>query len=310
MWRFYVSEERAIPYMPILGVAYAIYYVLPLFHTRPFFLAAVGPDVGFRAVEYASKLVFLGVVSLMIGAYGTGGVIKKLGRVRRELDFDRALPVLAVVSVISFVVRVLTSKNANMGSAAEFFIVVDRWGEAALSVFLVAWARGRAHAWHKIFALTSSLALVGSGLATGLLSQAVFPIVGFVLVYSWEKRRIPWGFLLLRALVVAAFHLSKAQFRATDWAGADHPEHAHNALTNLGDFLSITYEQLTSGDITVDDGEAANASRTNALAYMAIVAGETPRSVPYWEGYTYADVLWHFIPRVIVPENPAPRFGQ
>jgi hypothetical protein len=78
----------------------------------------------------------------------------------------------------------------------------------------------------------------------------------------------------------------------------------------LTSFVSITLENAAEGRLGVDNIVEANESRFDLLSEMALVVAQTPESVPYWGGYTYSDLVWHLIPRVLVPDKPAPSMGQ
>jgi hypothetical protein len=67
---------------------------------------------------------------------------------------------------------------------------------------------------------------------------------------------------------------------------------------------------LENGHISPDDVADSGESRIDTLSTMAIVVDETPQRIPYWEGYTYSDLLWRIVPRFLLPNKPSPVMGQ
>ncbi|MCL2448199.1 MAG: hypothetical protein FWD17_04570 [Polyangiaceae bacterium] len=307
-WSFYRSRRPMIPYMMLVGIAYAVYFVLPVASERPFFSSSRLRDVGFGSVEYAGEIASVGITAMMFGAFATKGIIGRLPRLEREIDLDRALPFLAIAGVLSLVLRVF-GFSARLGSLGQFAIIGQRVGELSMSLLFLACLRGRARWPYKVLLTVMASAVAAVGLTTGSLAQAVFPIVGLVLVYAWERRNLPWAFVLFGALAIAPFQVTKTQFRASHWGANDDMSPAKIA-TLLADFVSITLNQVTSGEVSLEEIEVGNESRADALALLSVVVHDTPQIVPYWNGYTYSELLWHFVPRVLVPGKPALSFGQ
>jgi hypothetical protein len=309
VWRFYVDPERSIAYMPFVGLAYALYFVEPAFSSKAFYppLSNI-PNLGFEPVEYASELVLLGLAMLMLGAFATRRWLQPLGRVRHEIDLERALPALLIAAIIGFSVRLAFMTSGYQGNSAQMLIAVQRVGEASLAGILIAWLRGLASWTYKASLVLLVIANAGLGLGTSRLAEAVLPILVLVLAYSWERRQIPWALLLTLGVVIAPFQASKYEFRVAN----ARPEVSSlpHSIALLGEFMQTTVDRVLGGSITTDEVQESSEGRNNMMAVMALVSRETPRSVPYWEGYTYSDALWHVIPRIIVPDKPAPILGQ
>jgi hypothetical protein len=309
VWRFYMHPERSIAYMPFVGIVYTLYFVEPIFSSKTFYPRFSNiPYLGFEPVEYASELVLLGLVTLMLGAFATRSWLRPLARVRREIDLERALPTLLFAAVVGFSLRLIFMSSGYNGSGIQFVVAVQRLGEASLAAILIAWLRGVAGWTYKAALVVLLTANIGLGLATSLMWEAALPILGLLLAYSWERRRIPWMLLLFLAAAFAPFQATKSQFRAAN-TRPDAVSLPHS-VGLLGNFVETTFDRLSSGSITADEVQETSEARNNMMAMMTVVSDETPRSVPYWDGYTYSDALWHLIPRVVVPDKPAPSLGQ
>ncbi len=306
VWRFLLARRRTIPYMAIIGIAYAVYYVLPVAGSVPFFRGTVARDVGFESVEYAAEIALLGVFMLMVGAFGLGPLLRRLPRMRREVDLERALPYLPFIALLSFAVRA-TTLNVKLGSIGQFVQVIYFAGEISLGLILVASLRGRALWYYKVLWGVLVAALAAVLLATGLLGNAVLPMLVFI--YSWERRRIPWGLLLAGALAIAPFNLSKQRFRAVHWKSMSDLGPAEMAAL-AGDFVSLTYDMVSGGELSAEEIGRASVARANALALLSVVVHDTPRVIPYWNGYSYSELPFHAIPRVLWPDKLTISFGQ
>ena len=308
LWRFYAAGQRTVPYLVFASIAYAAYYSSPVFRNRSIFDVSELPDVGLDAAARASQLALLGAVTFMFGAYMFPRWTRRLGQIHREIDFRRAMPHIVTIAVITFLIRLLTFKGA--GVATQIFIVFHRWNDMALCALFLAWLRGQAAPWHKAVYLTLLGGVIVFGLSTGILGQVVYPVAAQLFLFCWEKRRIPWGFLLLAVVVVAPFQLTKVHFRESHERPSDSQISPGNTVDLFSEFFWTTYEEVALGRITLDDIQEGGETRGNMLSTFAVVVEETPQRIPYWDGYTYSDLLWHLIPRVLVPNKPAPAMGQ
>ncbi len=310
LWLFLVVPRRSLGFLPAACGLYGIYFALPALSTRPLFGKAGQHEAAWDSVEVALSVALLGAIAMLVGAYGSGWILARVPRVRREVDLDRALPFLVPVSLIGFLLR-FTRPGTNIELAMPL-LALENIGMVALVGILLAWLRNRARTWHKVYFVGLTLGVALLGLVTGMLANVAFSMASLVFVYCWERGRFPIGPLLAGTLFLAPFQVSKHEFRSRNWATA-----STAGATSLLDlerlvtsFVSITFEKAAEGQLGADDVVEANEGRFDLLSAMAIVVEQTPESVPYWGGYTYADLFWHLIPRVLVPDKPAPSLGQ
>jgi hypothetical protein len=307
---FFVWPRRTLAFFPIASILFALYYSGPIFSGRQLFRLSKR-EAPLSGVEMALEFALVGAVAMMVGAYVMTRVAGRLPRVRHHIDFDRALPLLVTGSVIGMAMRFARS-GTSVPRFDMFFSAVEGIGLVAHGGILLAWLRGKANFWHKTYFAVVFGCVAAIGLVTGMLANVAFPVAGFVFLYCWERRKIPWMALVIGALLLAPFQVSKHEFRAKYWTstesiGAWTPTTLFSLFTG---FVSLTIDDMESGKITADKVADANEGRTDSLSLLAIVVSETPESVPYWDGYTYSDLLWHFVPRAVIPDKPQIVAGQ
>jgi hypothetical protein len=308
LWHFVVARRRYIPFAPFATTLYWIYFALPVFSETPlFFLFRTGP--AWESVDEALDLSLAGLVCMLFGLYGTGRFLLNIPRIRRNIDFRRALPALVFLSAMSFAVRFATTGTTTRtyGSAIFAFCTM---GQLTLGALIIAWLRGYLNLGYKAAVSALIAGLVVVGLASGLLASIALPMVGFLFVYGWERRRIPWAFVLTGALLFVPFNTAKHEFRGAMWHTSDSQLSPENVVKLMTAFVTLTVEGVENGHFGSEDITRSDEARLNVLGLLAVVVNETPRNIPYWNGYTYSDLLWHLIPRIIVPDKPSPALGQ
>jgi hypothetical protein len=295
-------------FLPAATGLYAAYFVWPAFNARPLFRGLVREPV-WSSVEEALALALLGAVAVVIGSSpATDRLVARLPRIRREIDFTRALPLFLVLSSIGFLVRVVRGGVSLPPQISNIVMTIEQASLLALGGLLIAWLRDQLQVWHKVYLVCVTLGFAAIGIAMGMMAQVVFPLAGYVFLYCWERKRIPWGPILAGALVVAPFQATKNQFRALNWSttseiGAWSPKLFMN-------FMSMMLTDIENGHLTPDDVADSSESRIDTLSTMAIVVDDTPQRIPYWDGYTYSDLAWHLVPRFLLPDKPALVMGQ
>jgi len=308
LWLFLVDSRRSLGFLAVACGLYGIYFASPAFSPRLLFRYS-GLEPVWSSVEVALTAGLLGAVTLVAGSCGLGRVLARVPCIRREIDIDRSLPLLVVASTLGFAMRLLTRLGINV-EVRMIFVAVQDIGWLALAGIMLAWLRDRARWWHKAYFIAVTLGIAALGLATGALAEIAFPMASLVFLHCWERGRLPLGSILAGALILAPFQVSKHAFRETLRSSSAPAAELASLQSRLTNFVSITIDMIREGRLEADDVVNANEGRIDMLSTMAIVVSATPEQVPYWGGYTYADLFWHLIPRVLVPDKPAPGMGQ
>jgi hypothetical protein len=307
LWMFLVARRRTIPFAPFASALYVVYFSVPVFNSTPLFYHF--RTRAWESVDLAIAIVLVGSLSMVVGLFGTGFLLSRIPKFHREIDLRRSLPTLAIVTVLSLVIRIVTFR-ANVGPFRSLFYTLSIFGEITTGGLIVAWLRGYLNVGYKALTIALLASVPMIGLAMGFLAAVAAPVAGWIFVYGWERRRIPWAFILAGILLFIPLNGAKQAFRARTWNGDSSLLGPAQILGQTWQFATIAYENATTPEAGTEEAVTADQSRTNCLGMLALVVAETPRAIPYWNGYTYSDLLWKFIPRVVVPDKPSPALGQ
>lgn len=310
-WHFMITPRPTLGFMPIVAGLFATYFAMPIFASRPLFRDTMR-IVEWSAVRVALEYTALGALMMVLGMLATKPLVVRLPRVTRRVDIPRALPHLVLVSAIGLAARIVTV-GASVPRLGAILSTVVLLGLVALGCLLIGWLRGHLRPWHKFYFIGNILSIAGIGLASGSLANIAIPLSSMFFVYCWERHRIPWEIILAGVFLLAPFQVTKFEYRTLYWGDANAAGNRSAAAVPklAGAFLSMTLERLSTGTLSSDEVVDRNQSRmVSGLATVAVVVNDTPRIVPYWNGYTYSDLLWHLVPRVLVPDKPSPPLGQ
>jgi hypothetical protein len=173
------------------------------------------------------------------------------------------------------------------------------------AALLLLWLRG------QLTPLRSALLAMGIGailaldLATGSVAPAVMSMSLLVFVYMRERQALPLRALLLAALVVVPSLGIKQRYRAIVHK---HPEMGVTDRAQL--FGSLVAGVFVGGNPEMARAADVAENRVAHLSNFAFVVAKTPETVPYWNGDSYANFWWSFVPRVLYPEKPEKTLGQ
>jgi len=305
-FQFLVSPRKTLPFFAAICVVYGVYFGLPRFNDRPLF--GIEPwEPPPESVGPALAIALLGVSMLVVGFHVSGPLLNRIPRVTQAVDLRAALSFFLICSSISVGVRLVTPRLAIPGSLGQVLMVVQFIGEICMGGILLAQLRGLLLRWQTFFLIGLIFVQVLSGILTGLLLNGMWPVIGLLFVYAWERRRLPVALLLVAGVIFVPLNAAKAEFRmryglrVSDVAG-------QTSFQRAGGFASALGHTLDR--MTVDEMLQTTNSRLGQLATMAVVVYQTPSQVPYWNGYSYKDLWWHLVPRLLVPGKPSASFGQ
>jgi hypothetical protein len=297
---YLVRRPKSVPFFPAICVIYVIYLALPRFSSRALFSASnvkPAPD----AVTRALLVGLIGVTMLIVACVAATVLVRRVPRMARAIDLPRAVPWVALGSAL-ILLDPATVGGPALGQLPQMLV---QTGELSLAALFLAYLRRHLSVWITAYLFGLLVARVLIGLGTGALATAGLPLIPPAFIYSWERRRVPWAFLVVSVLSLVVLDAGKDAFRAKYWGRGDV---GNGRLSNGLRYLDVTRETVTRSD--TNDLWHHAADRTNMLATLAIVTSETPEHVPYWDGYTLRDLPWHLIPRVLVPDKPVGLLGQ
>jgi hypothetical protein len=297
---YFVRRPKSVPFFPTVCVIYVIYLALPRFRSRPLF-SVLNVKPAPHNVTVGLLVALIGVTMLMVGYYTALHLVRRVPQMTRTLDLPRAVPWLALCSSL-ILANPTTIGGPELGQIPQMLLQI---GELSISALFLTYLRGQLPPWITAYLFALLVARVLIGLGIGALADAGLPLIPPAFIYAWERRRVPWAFLIVSILSLVVLDASKDAFRAKYWS---HAEVGNGRLSNGIQYLNITRETFTRSE--TNDLWHHAADRTNMLATLTIVTSDTPSRIPYWDGYTLQSLPWHFIPRILVPDKPIGLLGQ
>lgn len=292
-------EADLIPLMPLHGLFYAITFGLPVFSAKTLWLG--GED----AITAPLVLTILGLTCLYLGYYAFRGLYSGLKPIRsRNIPVNQQIRaawiLFGVYLSFQFIPAMRALPSLEQLSAPLGYMSL---GILALPAFDQQLSR-----WHLVlFIVVVAFTLLILTLSSSL-APAVLFLIFFGILYWNKKRRIPWHFIVLSALLVILLNPVKHLYR-------DYIRFAQETSISYYDRTFLLYEagkEHYSGAAFFAN-VSEDASTVNRLAHISTfgyVLTMTPESVPYWSGDSYRTLWTSFIPRVLWPGKPTATIGQ
>lgn len=301
---FYAGRnESGVPFLPVFGAIYGVYYGLPVFLFEEY--SVRGEPLPHGAVEKALLLAAVGLSIMLVSYYRLpGGSIRKyLPRVDIRWDGGKAKLWSLIFCAIGlffislrFVVEIPYEYQQIVVFLANLFKVgigilftLQMSGRLSLMGKMLLWL---------VFLPPAALVMLG----TGLLSHVLKLILFLFMIYWTFGEKIPWKTAAAAMVLVMAFTSIKSEFRQLAWEGiyTDAPLVKKSAI----------FTELALREGSVDEGYEDTIKRIAQLFTFAHVIDSTPGTVPYWGGETYLPLLWTPIPRIVLPDKPIKGLGQ
>lgn len=293
-------EAGLMPLMPLHGLFYAITFGMPVFSAKTLWLG--GED----SITASLVLTILGLTCLYLGYYSFRGFYRELKPIHsRNIPLNKQIR----AAWIMFGVYLLFQFIPDLKALPSLGQLSTPLGYLSLGILAILVFDRQLSRWHlALFAIAVALTMLIAILSGALLAQPVFFLVFFGILYWNKKRRIPWHFIILSALIAILLSPVKARYRDfTRLAQETSISHYDKAL-----LLYTAVQEYYSGD-AIFTKVSEDISTVNRLAHISTfgyVISMTPATVPYWLGDSYHTLWTSFIPRVIWPGKPRAIIGQ
>ena len=300
-----------LPYIPLVGVIYTIYFGLPvLLRDRVTFMSLAPME---SSISDALDLALLGWIALLTAYYAVGPrllamhanrPLKVAWDVNRARSLATTLLCVGAIATIasetvpipSYLVQIVRMLRLMLQLGIGIYIVIDLKGGASRGWRIALWA--------VILPLFMLLHL-----RTGAIGAVVRPLA-FVLFLIWACRfRLPWKSIGLIVAAIILLRGTAAEFRTMLWRSSSVAEMSAFDRTSL--YINTAWTNLSTRPTeTIEQASELIGSRTAQLALFAHSMHQSPEAIPYWEGESYATLASSFIPRVIWRDKPSKNVGQ
>jgi hypothetical protein len=310
-WQYFRQAQDVrppIPFMPVMGLFYALYYARPLVFggTNEHWRIRVDPASDY---DYPAQLALEGWLMLLLG----WEILRP--RLRRIVvsgynpkRMETAALVLACLGPIAQVAQVQMALPLFAAGVARFFYSLGYLG-LGLLMMLVAGGRSAFVTKLGLLVLTIILAVLQfvSGFIAGFLTTAAVLFFSF-----WAVRRRLSARLVLAAISVALIALvvksSLDAYRKVAWLQAG--DLSNGAKLSL--LATLTSQSIVEEGVVgaISNGSRSSARRSANMDLLADIVRRTPSPVPYWNGASYVSLIGLAIPRFLWPTKPTKRLGQ
>jgi O-antigen polysaccharide polymerase Wzy len=305
---WYRGERKEIPLFTLLAVMYWLAYVVPLFWgSHEIGLVSGRRTLSETAITASIYLAVTGVVAL-------GAGIKLASRLRWvpaiRVDVSGSPEHWNYLRIIFIV-----------GTLVKVFVPISEWGEGGRQLIFnfenmvpaVSFAMFlRYYLRRKISDLDRSLLLgyvfiaLVVGISSGWLGSFIGLGVVCVIVYTYERRKLPLTAALIVLPIILFFQPGKNAFRDRYWRGDYAGGYSERVAFWVESSWNIWADAIT--DRTGQKGKLladATLSRLSLLQQTANVMEFTPGRVPYQHGRLYSYIGVTFIPRFLWPDKPS-----
>ncbi len=325
------SKRRPIPFMPLSGVLFGLYYPLaPLLGVENLWTLGdkgVGALDPIRDYQTPIALALAGWIALGIGHLslrrvhmpGAAAVAQIGGRLSA-----RTLRVSGFLFLYGCLLCEVAYFNAGQPaafkSATHFASQLACLGVVLLSLLS---ARGQLNLRARVLFLAGFASSVFFQLGSGATWKVMYVLFAFFLG-SWIVRRtmtLGWAFGAAAAVVFCiCVRGAMTEWRDRVWFSKPSPLEVDQdpgplSMTSIARrstyMLELVGEDLREfGAVGTVENRWNMMARRSAFEPLADVIRRTPSQVPYWDGATYWSLIGFAIPRVLWPDKPVKVLGQ
>lgn len=313
MVRHWANKEDGLPTFPIFCLSYAIQFALPIFTREPTMMLA-GMKVATLSEEdiIASLLLaILGVCTLGFGYYVApySGVLRVFPQVSLPINHNKA-ELFSLVFGLGLPLISRTTDYLPAQFTFQFSAVIKLLQNQSLVAIVllggICYLDKKRKRTRFLLYLVVLVAVI-QGASTGMLEQAVVPIIALLLIRWQYLRRLPVLSLATALLIFVFLSPVKQSYREAVWYG----DSSAQILDSPIDKVSLWFRQASeywidtlNGEKTINESTEQASSRLDLIHQLAHIYSRTPSVVPYQYGTTYSFFLVALIPRAIWPDKP------
>jgi hypothetical protein len=305
---WYRGERKGIPLFALVAGMYWLAYVVPLFWaSHEIGLVSGRRPLSESAITASLYLAVTGVVALWAG-------IKLAARFRWvpaiRVDVSGTPEHWHYLRIIFIV-----------GTLVKVFVPITEWGQGgrqfisnfenmvpavSFAIFLRYYLRRKISDLDKFLMFGYAFLALVVGISSGWLGSFVGLGIVCVIVYTYERRKLPLTAALIVLPIILFFQPGKAAFRERYWRGDYASGYSERVAFWVESSWNIWTDAIT--DQTGQKGKLladATLSRLSLLQQTANVMESTPSRVPYQYGRLYSYIGVTFIPRFLWPDKPS-----
>ena len=306
--RWYARGSQGLPMFELISLSYALQFSVPVY-TQAHQVTIMSRAVPLRwATSFeVLLLVELGLLAMMAGYYlvRRSPLVQKLPRLDLPLVPRRRTLYLWMALLGSGLLTMLSMLNweplRSPTFGAVLRLVTSQFNVAIVLLAYDAYGKGK-----------STLTVVGLygavfyaflvGLTTGMLENALMPLVLALAVRWHATRKLPWLAILAGFVLFGVLNPAKFEYRRQVWYSGE--EYGFDErLSVWGEALEGELEGRAQQGTWQDTLRDALA-RFDLVHRFTYVREMTPSFVPFYRGETYSYFLYAWVPRLLWPDKP------
>ena len=301
----YDKNRPPFPFLPLFGLFYAIWFGFSSFNDEIKFFG------GQTEIKIEAFYLILGGMVILFFFFYLSKF--KLWKNISAITLPRIFPLsnLRIILWGLLLINFASIVFPSISQLPSINHIFRPFGEAAYGVFFVLWLRGYLSKMEVliIFILFFSIKVMSLA-SSGAVAKPLFFLLFLIFVYWFEKKRIPYIFLISIVIIFIIINPAKSEFRQLTWKGGLY--HDFNFIDKGILFGNLVYKHhFVKGNLEPRiQSTKKNLNRLNHISEFSQVIELTPRVVPFWDGETYKGLITKIIPRALWPEKPIYRTGN
>lgn len=305
---YFVRLERNIPYLPIFGIFYFIYFGAAIFNKYDLFVNAyLNKEIIIRCLT----MIIFGFISLLAAFYTPiAQIVEAIFKpLKIPWDTRKAFRLGVIVGFLGITIQYV-SLSGNLPFAlltfTDFLTSLSRLGIAILFMLQLQGKlklEGKLILWFGLFIPRLFLDIIGGTTFPIILN---FMILFFLYFYYYNS--VPWLRLIAVAAIFFVIFSVRDAYRELTWFEGEYTTARPMQKGRL--YTKLIIDRLSGEKEQFKYAYEKLSVRTDYLITFAKVVEMTPDYIPYWDGYTYRTVLTSFIPRFLSPGKPTKMLGQ
>ncbi len=305
------ATRRPIPFIPIVGLLYGLYYALPpaLGIYNQHYRIVLNPTRDYDDAVFAALLGWLAMgigylcVKLVMPAKRVAPAVEVLTQRRQWYG----LGLMTSGLVLEFLRRFSPFPTEIAG--VLIFVTSLGWFGSGLLIVLAVQKKLPIS-----FLLLTCLGVLGffllaieSGTLSGAAWYGTVVVVSGLIGHRGLKATWLVG-IVLAALLIFSLRGVTTEYRKIVWEQGD----GGGIVDRVKLRVTLLRRRVAIDGVagTIAGGFETTSERSANLDVLAEVIRETPYEVPYWGGETYLSLVGAFIPRFIWPDKPSKELGQ
>jgi hypothetical protein len=302
--------RRPIPFLPIIGALYGLYYALPaaLGAFNQHYKITVSPGIDYNEAVFAA---LLGWLMLGVG-YGAAMLLLPNNRSIAVQSSEKSWQFygvsLMVLGLGLDVAQHLHPIPIEIAGVLRFVSMLGWFGSGLLVTLST---RGRLSPILRFVTYIGVAGFVLVAIAGGLISSVAFYGV-VILTAVWIGRgRLSFGWItgaVVSVVLLISLRGVTDDYRRIVW----YKDEGGSQLDNAHLFLGLLDRSIQADGISgaISHGFEKSEARSANLDILADVIRRTPGEVRYWGGETYLSLVGSFVPRFLWPDKPTKELGQ